>query len=252
MSAAGSTTTRHTPVWVWLAAGVGLLVLIATGWGAGVADAGRWPITWIEVSGPLQRVSAHQVRAVAASRADGGFFSVELDQVRAAVEALPWVAEAGVSRRWPDGLAVAVSEHTPAAYWRDEQLLSRRGQLFAPADGYRLRDLPRLYGPAEQLQTVVDKWQLWGGWLASHGLRIAALQLTERGAWRLYLSHGIEVEVGRREPDRRMRRLATSLSALRAERERLPVMIDLRYGNGFAVRWSEPVEDDTRAIAGSG
>jgi len=244
--------TTRTPGWVWLAAGAGALVLVAAWRGAGVVDSGRWPIRWIEVSGPLQRVSAHQVRAAAASQVEGGFFRVDLERIRVAVEALAWVAETRVSRRWPDGVAVAVREHTPAAYWRDEQLLSRRGQLFAPTDGYRLRDLPRLYGPAGQLQSVVDKWQLWGGWLAGHGLRIAALQLTERGAWRLYLSHGIEVEIGRRDADRRMRRLVTSLPALRGERERLPVMIDLRYSNGFAVRWSEANEAATRALAGSG
>ena len=250
MSKAAATT--RTPGWVWLAAAAGVLVLVGAGWDARVTDTGRWPIRWIEVSGPLQRVSAHQVRSAAASQVEGGFFSVELERIRTAVEALPWVATASVSRRWPDGVAVAVREHRPVAYWRDEQLLSRRGRLFVPADGYRLRDLPRLYGPEGQLQSVVDKWQLWSDWLAGHGLRIAALQLTERGAWRLYLSHGIEVEIGRRDADRRMQRLVASLSALRAERERLPVLIDLRYSNGFAVRWSEPVETETRAIAGSG
>lgn len=55
------------------------------------------------------------VRAAAAVAPGRPMTSVDLDAVEARVEALPWVAEATVTRRWPGTVEVRVGERTPVA-----------------------------------------------------------------------------------------------------------------------------------------
>ncbi len=47
----------------------------------------------------------------------GGFFSVDLQAVRSAVEGLPWVDRVSVKRLWPDRIEETVVVHEPLARW---------------------------------------------------------------------------------------------------------------------------------------
>ena len=76
----------------------------------------RWPVTQLEVHAEYNHVSAEQIRAAVAPHLGEGFFALNLDDVRAAVAALPWVepskrANAGRTRR------ATRHEHQPFARW---------------------------------------------------------------------------------------------------------------------------------------
>jgi len=103
---------------------IGLVLLLGAWLRLGIIGGEQWPIEWLEVSGSLERTSASQVRAAAAPYASNGFFATDLAQVRQAVEALPWVAKAKVSRQFSDTLIIELQEHTPLARWNERSMLS--------------------------------------------------------------------------------------------------------------------------------
>ena len=47
------------------------------------------------------------------------------------------------------------------------------------------------------------------------------------------------VAIGRTDAAARLERMAMSWPALRRQKELAPLVIDLRYSNGFAVRWPD-------------
>ncbi len=64
--------------------------------------------------------------------------SVDLGAAEARLEALPWVADATVARRWPGTVAITVRERTPAAVMGEgagSVLVDREGRILGPASG---------------------------------------------------------------------------------------------------------------------
>ncbi|HCN88952.1 MAG TPA: cell division protein FtsQ, partial [Oxalobacteraceae bacterium] len=74
---------------------------------------------------PLRHINSSTIRSTALPRIKGNFFTADLDSVRLAFEAVPWVRKASVRREWPNKLIVALEEHVPLGTWGDDgRLLS--------------------------------------------------------------------------------------------------------------------------------
>ena len=52
----------------------------------------RWPIRWLQVDGPFERVGAEQVRASLSPLVTGSYFMVATDSMRELAENMPWVS----------------------------------------------------------------------------------------------------------------------------------------------------------------
>lgn len=187
----------------------------------------------IEVRGELRHVSEESVKRVANRGVRGNFFTVELDEVRAAFEKLSWVREARVSRRWPATLVVELTEHVPLAQWNRSDLVSKEGEVFnASADA----ELPRLSGFEGSAREVVEAYRTYGEVLAPLGLRIKELSLSPRRAWRLKTDNGMEIVLGRKDVEPRLRRFAAQYQRISERLGAAPAYVDLRYADGFAVK----------------
>lgn len=229
-----------------------ILILLATAaalFSRGGFAADRWTIRWIEATGPFHRVSAEQIRATAAPLAVGGFVAVDLERIRAAVEALPWVRAAGVRKKWPATLRVRVLEHEPLAHWNDEHLVSALGEVFSVAGAAAIQGLPRLAGADAEAPRVVRFHRDLSARLEGTGLDLIEVSLSRRGAWSVELTGGIRLEIGRQDVDARLDRLMTVIGGLTGTPGRSPERIDLRYTNGLAVRWREQPAPALIAVA---
>jgi cell division protein FtsQ len=220
------------------------LALVATpiiaalnGW---LADE-RWPIRRLVVQGRFVHVDEVSIRAAVAPQAGKGFFAIELDDVRAAVEALPWVERAEVRKHWPDRIDVRVEERTAIAYWGESRLLSERGDLFAASFARVPEDLPRLDGPDSRAGEVWERHRAARARLQAIGLDLVATRINQRGAWTLTSAEGAEIVLGRERMDARLERFAAALARLPSEERRRIERADLRFANGFAVVWRAPV-----------
>lgn len=232
----GGTSLRFA-AWIIALALVALPVVgVLEGWFA----SDRWPVRQLQVHATFRHVSAAQVRAAVAPSLGAGFFAIRLDKVRNAVAALPWVGQVEVSKHWPDALDITLTEIRPIAHWGDDALLDRDGRIFKVPDAGIVHGLPRFDGPDDRAADVMAFYRTAETDFAPYRLRVAAVDLSARGSWTLVLSNGGRVVVGSERPDQHLARFAAALPVLMRGRSDGFIYADLRYSNGFAVRWPVP------------
>lgn len=213
---------------------IALLVVAAVG--AGLTTLADRPVS-IEVAGAEQRVSSLEVQAALARFEGGGFLSVDLDEIRAATEQLPWVDRARVQRAFPARLRVTVTEQVAAARWGTGGLLNTRGELFIEDSPYALPELPALAGPDGSEWRVAQRYLEAYGQLTPQGLVLRTLEMDARGAWDMEFANGLLVRLGRDQSGGRLRRFASVVAPLIQDMIATVAYVDMRYGHGFAIGW---------------
>ena len=199
----------------------------------------------------LTNVQPSNLRHLPIERLAGNFFFADLREVRAVFETHPWVRMAKVRRVWPDTLVVEVDEHRPFALWNGDRLLNTFGEAFSanPADVEDDRSLPRLSGPDGEERRVQAFYLDLVRELVPLSMNPEMVELSERRAWRVGLSDGTELLFGREGPVGVTERLASWLQMRSAISRRLPgqpLVVDLRYPAGFAIRVAS-AQPDTAA-----
>jgi cell division protein FtsQ len=202
----------------------------------------RWPIRWLEVDGPFERVSAEQVRARLAPLVTGSFFTVNTRAIRETAGDMPWVANVSVQKTWPDTVQVTIHEYAPVVHWVDNYLLDAFGQPFSVPSADEIQGLPWLDSPPGQLQLVFENWKKFDDKLGAIGQQVERLTLDARGSWSARLNSGTEVKFGKGDIFKNLDVLVSTWAGLMQGQAMPPVSVDLRYTNGFAVLWPQNVD----------
>ena len=204
------------------------------------------PLRHLVLQGDLAHVTRAQTEGVARAAAVGTFFSVDLDAVRRAFEALPWVRKVEVRRLWPDRIQVSIEEHVALARWgadtQTRRLVNTYGEVFEAELPDAVR-LPQFAGPGGSAEEVTRRYAAFRQTLAPLQLEPQQVLLSPRYAWQLRLSNGLTLELGRdqlKEPvlQRLARFVAFYAQTLGSLNRRLEY-VDLRYPSGFALRVPE-------------
>lgn len=154
------------------------------------------------------------------------------NDVQQRIEQLPWIAEARVTKAWPDRLQLAVVEHEPVAHWNRDQVLNSDGEpLSRPVAE---PDLAELSGPSVEAKRVMEQYLQFSRVFSGAGQRLIGVHMHRRGAWVLTLDGGIEVALGSSDMLDRTRRVVVLLNASGIETGSIEY-IDARYSNGLAV-----------------
>jgi cell division protein FtsQ len=228
------------------AIGVVALATVAVLW---AAHRPIFAVRGITVDGDMAHNSVLTIRANAAPKLAGNFFTMDLAAGRRAFESVPWVRQAIVKRVWPNRLAVKLEEHRAAALWlpagsddeASDKLVNTYGEVFeANVGDVEDEALPTLRGPEGssahmlalygQLQKVIEPMDA----------RIETLEMSGRGSWHAELDTGADVELGRgtdEEVVERTRAFVATLPEVRSRYEERPLLFaDLRHHDGYAVR----------------
>lgn len=238
-------------VWVLLAAVIALTaVLLPLSGLFGMRESSWFPVRWVQVSGPLQRVSAEQVRSSVAPMLQRGLFSLDPRAVKIAIEALPWVEQAEVRKLWPGTLAVRIRERSALARWGDHQLITAEGRQLELNAAEALGDMPQLSGPPGRQQELIDFYKGAAAELSEARLCIVAARLSEGGGLTVTLDDGTHVLLGSDAVLERWKRFVKALPNLREQANgRNLERVDLRYTHGLAVRWRSVETESTPAVA---
>jgi cell division protein FtsQ len=200
------------------------------------------PVRVVGVDGEIVHLDRQRLENTVAEAVEGSFFSVDLPRIRDKLEQLPWIESASVRRIWPDTLRVRVVEQVPLAYWGEDGLVSQRGEVFRPAKLPQLQGLAVLEGDDESASRITREYLRMRTLLETVGLRLEHVWVDARQAWRLQTHNSVTLNLGRREVMPRLTRFVQLYPYLLQQTQRQPETVDLRYTNGFTVRWREAAE----------
>lgn len=197
----------------------------------------------IRLEGDVARNSVATIRANAAPRLLGNYFSMDLDAARAAFEAVPWVRQAVVHRVWPNQLVVRLEEHHPVALWKgddgNDRLVNSHGEVFEANLGDVDEDsLPQFSGADEDAPALLAMYHRLRPELRPLDAEPSRLTLSHRGSWQLLLDNGAELDLGRGSEDeiaQRVRRFTQTITQVVARQQRDWVRADLRHADGYAL-----------------
>jgi cell division protein FtsQ len=195
----------------------------------------------------VKHVNLSQVKNQVLEQVQGNFFTVRLENIKEAFEALPWVRHASVRRVWPNGLAVSIEEQKPFGVWgsrNEHKLMNGFGEVFSAslAQVDDPSNLIEVSGPNDSSKEVMQLYQKASRWFTPWNVDVVSVNLSDRYSWSVKLSNGIRVEFGRDEEAQGKalteERVARLIEYWPKAQERLTSrvdVIDLRYSNGFAV-----------------
>lgn len=196
-----------------------------------------FPVRSLEVMTPLHKTAKGEIEAAVRGRIAGNFFAVSLDELRGALEQLPWVRQAAVRRAWPDRLEVALEEHVALARWGGN-LINTHGERFS---GKTDQALPLFVAPGGSEAEVARRYLRFAQLVAPLDTELERVVLTPRFAWQLRLKNGLQLMLGR-DADQAEARLERFVAVHGQTLGRIPRRhdtVDLRYPNGFALRLAE-------------
>ena len=179
-----------------------------------------------------------QIRRVVLSMEDA---LNDIDEVRAQVEGLSWVAAAEVQFNWPDELTIRVHPERAIAYWNESAFINKEGIAFQSRFHAGI-DLPHLYGPEDQVDEVMRRYLEIRRALPD--FLIEMVEVRARGAVAFELRAGWQVLLGSNDVSERLQRSVVVINRL----ERMGVdptntRIDARYTDGVAINGLIPTTE---------
>ncbi len=233
----------------------------------------RFMFTQITIKDGFESRGAETIREVALSELDGNFFSANLGKLKDQVTQIPWISSVSVHRQWPSTLVIVVSPINPVVRWNDRKWINYTGEVLdiPPfVEAHEIARLPALSGAPGEEQKLFESYLDWSERFAVWGLNLISLTADDVHVWHLELSPSVlsraRTEAGSaskpsRPPPRmvvnqqnaveRISRFVASLDRGLIDQFEQIESIDLRYTNGFAIRWKGE-EGETLAMQESG
>ena len=195
------------------------------------------PILHVTIDGDFEHADKEQLVKAVTPYVTGNFIRVNVAKLREAGEALPWIRQIQVQRKWPDSLHLVVEEQQAVASWRNEALISRYGELFFPAKKTFPKELASLQGPDGMSKILVNKYIEITQALKQLDLQINELKIGMRRAWTITLNDGMKIKLGRADDLKRLMRFINVYKAGLARYKSQIKTVDMRYTNGLSVVW---------------
>ena len=144
----------------------------------------------VEVTGTRELALLPVYQAALPGR-NNAMLTSDLPAIRDRLRALPWVADASVSRRLPDTLAIAITERRPVALWQHRQRLQAidiTGAVLTHDRLERFASLPLVVGPGAN--TRVREFLTLAATAPTLALKVDAAVLVGGRRWDLKFKTG--------------------------------------------------------------
>jgi cell division protein FtsQ len=195
------------------------------------------PIKYVRTEGVFQYISKDEIKTVLLPLVKTGILAADMQAIHDAVGKLPWVDTVSVKRVWPDAIDIRVKEKKPYARWGTGSLINSEGVIFTPSNVDQFQSLTLLTGPEKQQIKALEIMKGVKTALADQAMKLAEFDINNRWSWKIKLSTGMEILLGRNDQLMKLQRFLRTLALLGEERVNAMSVVDLRYPNGYAVSW---------------
>ena len=204
---------------------------------AWIGDPQHLTIQKIEWQGDFQYLKQTELEAIAQPFVQTNLYLLDTNGLEQALEGNSWVRGASLRKVWPDQLVIEVETQFPIAFWGDDKLLNKFGEIYDGTLPEKQGVFPIIFSPQNNGRAMGERYVTLTKMLAGLDLEIIELSEDDRGSWRMKVRHGPEIIIGRKEQEKRVQRFRVGY--LQGLKDRLGEIdrIDLRYTNGFAVEW---------------
>ena len=206
---------------------------------SGMIKSDHWEISNIVIDAEFKRVNSEQIRLTVATNKQRSFFKLNANNIRRDLMQIPWVSDVSVNKKWPNTLRIKLKEHKAVAVWNEQKLLNSNGDIFEVDSLEDLSSLPHFKSKTSDSKIVWNKYMRFNDIIKNIGFDITASEISAIGSWNIVLNNGINIIVGPDYQDAKLVRLAETWESLLNTNETLPSYIDLRYTNGYAVKWQK-------------
>ena len=203
----------------------------------------RIPIKYVRTEGVFQYLSKDEIKTALQPLVTTGFFDADMQTIHQAVSELTWVDTVTVKRVWPDAIDIKIREKKPYVRWGQQSLVSARGEIITPKNIDPFMTLPILQGPEQQQLKTLEIMKGVNTALADQSMKMAEFTINDRWSWKIKLTTGLEILLGRNEQLKKLQRFLKTLEVLGQEQVEKMAIVDLRYPNGYAVSWKPGTEE---------
>ena len=210
------------------------------------------PFKSIQVFGDLNWIDKNKFNALILQKIDGGFFSLNISELKAALEQQPWIESVAIRRVWPDVLQITAVEQQPVAVWNSGQVINRKGELFDPLEKELPKYLVKVSGPQGAYPLLMAHYYAIEGLIQDSGLRVSSIDINERRALQVILTNGVRLLLGRvrnvEHSAEEVKRFVSAYKQMLSPRFDDVALVDLRYTNGLAVRWKQHTTSEQQSL----
>lgn len=195
----------------------------------------------LKIKGKFRYLEPLDVDSVLRAQELGNFFSVELDVLKAKVEALEWVQSADIRRQWPNSLNVSIVEHQPAMRWGDDKWISTSGSIITLPSNIDGANVITLSGDESQSKRILLQASRWKKEFAREGIELRKTKFSNSQAWTLRLfypelENEFELLLGSEDVKERLARFKVLFNEQLRFSDKTLERVDARYPDGLAVK----------------
>lgn len=206
-------------------------------------------ITSVEVKGDLNILDKTQLQPVIEPFTKTNLYLLDEKALEMAIENHPWVYSASMTKIWPDKLVIKIFEQHPVAFWGDKEMLAENGEIIKASLKKKKGVLPLLYSPSDKGRNMATGFLKIRKWMKGFPLKMVEFKEDSRGSWQIKLENGMTLKIGREHQEKRLRRFMVGYDHSLKDVVNNVKTVDLRYTNGFAVKWKKGLSADS-AIKG--
>ncbi|WP_246333414.1 cell division protein FtsQ/DivIB [Aureimonas mangrovi] len=172
---------------------------------------------------------------------------LDVEATREAIEAMPWIDQASITKVYPDRVAVEVVERAPYAVWqrgRELMVIDRDGNEIVPYATTRFTDLPFVVGAGAERDAaeLLDRIEV----IPELTPRIRAYVRVAHRRWDLHLDNGVIVKLPEIDP------IEAAAEVVRMDRDtgllsRDIVSVDMRVDDRMTVKLTPEAKERREA-----
>jgi cell division protein FtsQ len=197
------------------------------------------PLRAVRVQGVLTEAEQRAIQEAVSHSLNDGVLSADLADLTQQLRDLSWTRSVEVRRQWPDTLLIQVEKESVVAVWGDNGYLTTAGRVVRLVDA--THELPRLSAAMSSPRQVMEMYLMLESRVGAVGLSITRLEENALGEWLMGFGDGMTVALGNEAVTERLSRFLLAYQRGLGERTAEISHVDVRYANGLAVRWKEPL-----------